>query len=151
MKHEDYERLRHIMVRYLEEAINCRRDDGPESWRTKDYMFSVGYRLFPTFHTLPESRAWWIASASFLSRQKSFPDSAWVTVESLLDSVLIRLDMDEQQRLSFIERLVTQQAFTLSALDLFYASAIILVLLIPLVWMARPPRRQGGAAAAGAH
>ena len=98
MKHEDYERLRHIMVRYLEEAINCRRDDGPESWRTKDYMFSVGYRLFPTFHTLPESRAWWIASASFLSRQKSFPDSAWVTVESLLDSVLIRLDMDEQQR-----------------------------------------------------
>ncbi|HWI37048.1 MAG TPA: DHA2 family efflux MFS transporter permease subunit [Burkholderiales bacterium] len=59
--------------------------------------------------------------------------------------------LNEQQRLAFIDRLVTQQAFTLSALDLFYASAIVLVLLIPLVWMARPPRRAGGAAAAGAH
>src|SRR3954467_6782370 len=64
---------------------------------------------------------------------------------------LTRLGMNEQQRLAYLERLVTQQAFTLSALDLFYASAIVLVLLIPLVWMARPPRRGGGAAAAGAH
>jgi DHA2 family multidrug resistance protein len=65
--------------------------------------------------------------------------------------LLTRMGMNEQQRLAYIERLVTQQAFTLSALDLFYASAIVLVLLIPLVWMARPPRRQGGPAAAGAH
>ena len=64
---------------------------------------------------------------------------------------LARNGMNEQQRLAFIDRLVTQQAFTLSALDLFYASAIVLVLLIPLVWMARPPRRSGGAAADGAH
>jgi DHA2 family multidrug resistance protein len=65
--------------------------------------------------------------------------------------LLTRLGMNEQQRLAFLDRLVTQQAFTLSALDLFYASAIVLVLLIPLVWLARPPRRMGGAAAAGAH
>ena len=64
---------------------------------------------------------------------------------------LARNGMNEQQRLAFLDRLVTQQAFTLSALDLFYASAIVLVLLIPLVWMARPPRRSGGGAAAGAH
>ena len=59
--------------------------------------------------------------------------------------------MNDQQRLAFIDRLVTQQAFTLSALDLFYASAIILVLLIPLLWLARPPRRAGAPAASGAH
>jgi len=64
---------------------------------------------------------------------------------------LERLGMPEPQRYAFLDRVVTQQAFTLSALDLFYASAIILVLLIPLLWLARPPRRQGGAAAAGAH
>jgi len=58
------------------------------------------------------------------------------------------LDMD--QRLALLDRMVNQQAFTLAALDLFYASAIILVLLIPIVWMARPTKG-GGAAAAGAH
>ena len=43
-------------------------------------------------------------------------------------------------------------AFTLSALDLFYASAILLVVLIPFLWIARPPRRGGGGgAASGAH
>jgi len=65
--------------------------------------------------------------------------------------LLDRMGMPEPQRYALLDRLVTQQAFTLSALDLFYASAIILVLLIPLLWIARPPRRQGGAAAAGAH
>jgi DHA2 family multidrug resistance protein len=65
--------------------------------------------------------------------------------------LLARMGMNEQQRLGFLDRMVTQQAFTLSALDLFYASAIVLVLLIPIVWLARPPRRMGGAAAAGAH
>jgi DHA2 family multidrug resistance protein len=58
------------------------------------------------------------------------------------------LGMEAEQRYAFLNRLVNQQAFTLSALDLFYLSAILLVLLIPLVWMARPPR--GGAAAAEA-
>jgi DHA2 family multidrug resistance protein len=59
--------------------------------------------------------------------------------------------MPEPQRYAFLDRVVTQQAFTLSALDLFYASAIVLVLLIPLLWLARPPRKAAGPAAAGAH
>jgi DHA2 family multidrug resistance protein len=60
--------------------------------------------------------------------------------------------MTETQRYALLERMVNQQAFTLSALDLFYASAIVLILLIPLVWIARPPRRRGGAGeAAAAH
>jgi len=65
--------------------------------------------------------------------------------------LLGRTGMDAQQRYAYLERLVNQQAFTLSALELFYISAILLVLLIPLLWFARPPRKAAGAAAAGAH
>ena len=59
--------------------------------------------------------------------------------------------MQPEQRYAYLERLVNQQAFTLSALDLFYASAVLLVLLIPFLWIARPPRGKGAEAAAGAH
>jgi DHA2 family multidrug resistance protein len=66
--------------------------------------------------------------------------------------LLTRLGMTDLQRYAYLERQVNLQAFTLSALDLFYASAILLVLLIPLLWIARPPKGgQGGAGAAGAH
>ena len=61
------------------------------------------------------------------------------------------LGMEAEQRYAFLNRLVNQQAFTLAALDLFYASALLLVLLIPLVWIARPARRSAGAAAAAGH
>jgi len=59
--------------------------------------------------------------------------------------------MGDLQRYAYLDRQVNLQAFTLSALDLFYASAILLVLLIPLLWIARPPKGATGAAAAGAH
>jgi DHA2 family multidrug resistance protein len=54
------------------------------------------------------------------------------------------------QAYALLDRMVNVQAFTLSALELFYVSAILLVLLIPLLWLARPPRRAAGGAA-GAH
>jgi DHA2 family multidrug resistance protein len=70
---------------------------------------------------------------------------------SMLES-LGAAGMGDMQRYALLDRLVNQQAFTLSALDLFYASAIVLIILIPLVWMARPPRRAGGGGeAAAAH
>src|SRR4029077_13745951 len=65
--------------------------------------------------------------------------------------LLERLGMQPDQRYAYLDRLVNQQAFTLSALDLFYASAIILVLIIPFLWIARPPKGGASAAAAGAH
>jgi DHA2 family multidrug resistance protein len=65
--------------------------------------------------------------------------------------LLGRAGLTDAQRYALLDRMVNQQAFTLSALDLFYGSAIVLVLLIPLVWIARPPRRMGGGGAAGAH
>jgi DHA2 family multidrug resistance protein len=66
--------------------------------------------------------------------------------------LLGRLGLQANERYAMLERMVNQQAFTLSALDLFYASAVLLVLLVPVLWIARPPRRGDGAgAAAGAH
>jgi DHA2 family multidrug resistance protein len=56
------------------------------------------------------------------------------------------------QSLGLLNQLVNQQAFTMAAVDLFNASAVLLVLLIPLVWLTRPARRaEGAATASGAH
>lgn len=60
--------------------------------------------------------------------------------------------LSHEQSASLINNLITQQAFTLSATDIFYASAVLFIALIALVWVARPKRAAAGAsAAAGAH
>jgi len=60
--------------------------------------------------------------------------------------------LNSEQVLGQINRLVDQQSFMLAANDIFYASAILFLLLIPLVWLARPQKGgAGGDAAAGAH
>ena len=65
--------------------------------------------------------------------------------------------MSTEQALSQINRLIDQQAFMLAANDVFYASSIIFILLIPMVWLARPIRvgahapKPSADAAAGAH
>jgi len=64
--------------------------------------------------------------------------------------------LSHSQSLSMIDGIVNVQAFTMSATDLFYASAAIFLMLIVMVWFAkirRNPQSGGGAAeaAAGAH
>jgi DHA2 family multidrug resistance protein len=61
--------------------------------------------------------------------------------------------MNAEQALAQLNKVVDQQAFTLAANDVFYASAALFMLLIPLVWLTRPERAGAGAAdaAAGAH
>jgi len=60
------------------------------------------------------------------------------------------LGMSPEQSLGYINRMVDQQAFMLSANDVFAASAVLFLLLIPIVWWARPVH--GAAAdAGGAH
>ncbi|QHJ00786.1 DHA2 family efflux MFS transporter permease subunit [Xylophilus rhododendri] len=62
--------------------------------------------------------------------------------------------MDSQQALAQVNRLIDQQAFMLAANDVFYASAAMFLLLIPLIWLAHAPKKgDAGAsdAAAGAH
>ncbi|ADU98170.1 DHA2 family efflux MFS transporter permease subunit [Alicycliphilus denitrificans] len=58
-----------------------------------------------------------------------------------------------EQALAQVERLVNQQAFMLAANDIFYASAVLFLFLIPLVWLAHAPHASKGSAdaAAGAH
>ncbi|TFZ08823.1 DHA2 family efflux MFS transporter permease subunit [Ramlibacter humi] len=56
------------------------------------------------------------------------------------------------QVMAQINRLADQQSFTMAATDLFWLSAALFLLLIPLVWLSRPQRMGAGAAdAAGAH
>ena len=60
--------------------------------------------------------------------------------------------LTHDQALAQINRMVDQQAFMLAANDIFYLSAVLFLLLIPLVWLTRPQAAQGaGDAAAGAH
>ena len=60
--------------------------------------------------------------------------------------------MTSEQALATVNRLIDQQAFMLAANDVFRASAVIFLLLIPFVWLSRPQRMVDGAAAgAGAH
>jgi DHA2 family multidrug resistance protein len=57
-----------------------------------------------------------------------------------------------EQVLGQLNRIVDQQSFMLAANDVFYASAVLFLLLIPFVWLAKPTRSAGGSdAAAGAH
>lgn len=57
-----------------------------------------------------------------------------------------------EQVLAQINRLVDQQAFMLATSDLFYGSAVLFLLLIPVIWLSKPARGGGSSdAAAGAH
>ncbi|MNU01539.1 Multidrug export protein EmrB [compost metagenome] len=59
-----------------------------------------------------------------------------------------------QQALAQVDRMVNQQAFMLAANDIFWASSVLFLLLIPLVWLAKGPKGHGGGgadAAAAAH
>ena len=56
------------------------------------------------------------------------------------------------QVMAQINRMVDQQAFMLAANDIFWGSALLFLLMIPLVWLTHPQPASGGAdAAAGAH
>ena len=59
--------------------------------------------------------------------------------------------LDATQGLATIDRMINAQAYILSADDIFYASAIIFLMLIPLLWMTRPAKISGAADAGGAH
>jgi len=60
----------------------------------------------------------------------------------------------QEQSFGMLNRMVDQQAFMLSADDLFYVSGILFLVLVVVVWFARPSHDAGGAgagAARGAH
>jgi DHA2 family multidrug resistance protein len=52
------------------------------------------------------------------------------------------LGLDGTQALALLDRLVNVQAYVLSADDVFYGSAVLFLLLVPLVWLAHPQRSE---------
>ena len=60
--------------------------------------------------------------------------------------------LSSPQSYEAVNRLIDQQAYMLSANDVFYASAVLSLLLIAVIWLARPAKAgDAAAAAAGAH
>ena len=59
----------------------------------------------------------------------------------------------QEQALAQVNRLVVQQAYMLGANDVFYASALMFLMLIPVVWLSRPKRTNAASSdvAGGAH
>ena len=57
------------------------------------------------------------------------------------------LGVSHAQALTLVDRMVNTQAFTMSAVDVFYGSAVIFLLLTGLVWFARPKSARRAAAA----
>lgn len=57
-----------------------------------------------------------------------------------------------EQSALIVDQTINQQAYTLSATDIFYASGILFLLLIALIWVARPSSAPAaGGAGSGAH
>jgi DHA2 family multidrug resistance protein len=52
---------------------------------------------------------------------------------------LQHLGLAGQRGLSVVDQLISREAATLAVNDVFWACAIIFVLLIPVLWLARPP------------
>jgi DHA2 family multidrug resistance protein len=79
--------------------------------------------------------------------------NAPVTSQAL--STLHSGGLGSDQGYAVLNRLVDSQAFMLSADDIFYVSGFIFLVLIGLVWLAKPARADagggGGAAASAAH
>jgi len=58
--------------------------------------------------------------------------------------------MNQEQSLALINRAIDQQAFMMSANDIFFASSMVFFVLLAVVWMARPVRAAAAAPAADA-
>jgi MFS transporter, DHA2 family, multidrug resistance protein len=59
--------------------------------------------------------------------------------------------LTQPQSLERINRMIDAQAFMMSANDVFFASAILFIVLIGVIWLARPVKGGAAGAAAGAH
>ncbi|MGE5469215.1 MAG: DHA2 family efflux MFS transporter permease subunit [Bacteroidota bacterium] len=66
-------------------------------------------------------------------------------------SGLAGMGLSREQSLGYVNRLVDQQAYMLSANDIFAASAVIFLLLLGVVWLAKPVHASAPADTGGAH
>ncbi len=67
----------------------------------------------------------------------------WASYHAHLES----LGLNGLRAYQTVDRVITQQALTLAMSDVFYVFGAMFVLIIPIVWLARPPFAAGGAEA----
>lgn len=100
-----------------------------------------------SFGTSIATTVWQDRAAMHHAQISEYVNAGSVATNSAL-SGLASAGLTPEQALGMVNRLVDQQAYMLAANDVFYASALIFLLLIPLVYLTRPA--QAGAAAGGA-
>jgi DHA2 family multidrug resistance protein len=83
-----------------------------------------------------------------LAEQSSVDNPAY---RAAIANVHAVLGGSTDQAVAFFERSLNAQAAMLGLNDIFWLSAGIFVVIIPLIWLTRPAKGGGGAAAAGAH
>jgi DHA2 family multidrug resistance protein len=66
-------------------------------------------------------------------------------------NALMNAGMSFDQAAALISRMIDQQAFTRAAADVYLASSILFLCLIPVVWLAKPKKMAGAVDAGGAH
>ncbi len=105
-----------------------------------------------SFGTSIATTVWQDRAAMHHAQISEYVNAGSTATNSAL-SGLASAGLSPDQALGTVNRLVDQQAYMLAANDVFYASALIFLLLIPLVYLTRPaPATAGSAdAAAGAH
>lgn len=105
-----------------------------------------------SFGTSIATTVWQDRAAMHHAQLSEFVNPGNVAASSAL-SGLASAGLTPDQALATLNRLVDQQAYMLAANDVFYASALIFLLLIPLVYLTRPTHAGAGGAdaAAGAH
>ena len=105
-----------------------------------------------SFGTSIATTVWQDRAAMHHAQLSEFVNPGSVAANSAM-SGLASSGLSPDQALATVNRLVDQQAYMLAANDVFYASALIFLLLIPLVYLTRPTHAGAGGAdaAAGAH
>ncbi|MEO5658280.1 MAG: DHA2 family efflux MFS transporter permease subunit [Polaromonas sp.] len=108
--------------------------------------------LAGSFGTSIATTVWQDRATLHHAQLSEFINPGSVPTQSAL-SGLASAGLTPDQALGSINRLVDQKAYMLAANDVFYASALIFLLLIPLVYLTRPVHAGAGSAdaAAGAH
>ena len=95
---------------------------------------------------------WWDRRAALHHAQLAEHITGYDATSRQALATLQSSGLSPDQSAAALNRMIDQQAYMLSANDIFYVSAILFVLLIGVVWLARPVK--GGhppADAGGAH
>jgi DHA2 family multidrug resistance protein len=102
------------------------------------------------FGTSITTTLWDNRAAMHHAQLAEFINSASIPATQTL-SGLSALGLNPEQSLAYINRLIDQQAFMLSASDIFAASAALFLALIGVIWLARPVSSTTPVDTGGAH